>query len=330
MSTLREIAGVLVYDAIPFELRLRRDWTRIRNRNERVDANASGVRCDWRWTSDLHIARVFPSAGLRLMRKAFAEWPIAFGDAIVDEPSPRVSFLIGHRGHARLPHLLHTIRSIAGQRDTSIECIVVEQSPRPEVAGALPTGVRYIHTPVPESLPYCRSWAFNVAARAARGDVLILHDNDTVVPSRYAAAAYDAIAAGYDFANIVRFVFYLRSTEPTLDEPPERAVQNTQGLSVIARRNAYFAIGGYDEAFVGWGGEDNDFWDRAATMRVQRYGSVPMMHLWHAPQPEKALGDRAPAVARYRELEQQSPQARIARLTEVDFGHPDRPPTEGG
>src|SRR5215212_1318543 len=291
MSTLREKAGVLLYDWLPFEWRLRRDWTRIRNRNERLDINPLGVRCDWRWTSDLRIGLIFPSTALRLMRAAFADWPIAFDDALAEEPTPRVSFLIGHRGRARLPHLLRTLESIAGQRGTSVECIVVEQSPVREIEEVLPKGVHYIHTPIPASLPYCRSWAFNVAARAARGEVLILHDNDTVVPARYAAAAYGAIASGHDFANIARFVFYLRNANVTLDEPPERVVQNTQGVSVIAKRDAYFAIGGYDEAFVGWGGEDNDFWDRAETLRVHRYGSVPLMHLWHAPQPEKAMGD---------------------------------------
>ncbi len=313
MSTLREKAGVLLYDWIPFELRLRRDWKEIRNRNERIDVTADGVRCDWRWTSDLHICRVFPSTGRRLMRVAFEEWPLVFGDAVAEVESPRVSFVIGHRGMERLPHLLTTIRSIAGQRGTPIECIVVEQSSKPEAQESLPPGTRYIHTPVPPSLPYNRSWAFNVGARAARGDVLVLHDNDAVVPHQYATAVSEAIASGYDFANLTRFVFNLQTVDVTFDAPPRSIVQNTRGLSTVAQREAYFDIGGYDEAFVGWGGEDNDFWDRASTRRVQRHGSVPMIHLWHPPQPEKEMAN-APGVARYRELERQPPEERIARL----------------
>jgi len=314
MSTFREKAGALFHDWLPFELRLRRGWTRICNRDERVDIDASGVRCDWRWTSDLHIARVFPPAGLRLMRTAFAQWPIAFADDVPRHERPRVSFIIGHRGLERLPHLLKTIRSIAGQRDAAVECIVVEQAEAQQAREHLPAGVRYVHTPVPVSLPYCRSSAFNAGAHHARGDVLILHDNDIVVPRDYAAAAANSIDAGCDFANLIRFLFYLRSTDVTFDAPPERVVQNTQGGSIVACRNAYFDIGGYDEGFIGWGGEDNDFWDRAATRSVQRHGSVPMIHLQHPPQPEKALGDAAPAVARYRELETISPAERIARL----------------
>ncbi len=167
---------------------------------------------------------------------------------------------------------------------------------------------------MPSSTPYNRSAAFNAGARSARGDVLVLHDNDIVVPRDYAAAAAAAIDAGFEFANLIRFLFYMRGTEIAFDAPPERVVQNTQGGSIVARRDAYFDIGGYDEEFVGWGGEDNDFWDRASTRRVQRHGAVPMLHLWHPPQPEKSLGDAAPAVARYRELEAIPAEERIARL----------------
>ncbi|HJQ19364.1 MAG TPA: glycosyltransferase, partial [Gemmatimonadaceae bacterium] len=182
MSTLREKAGALLFDWIPFELRLRRDWTRAHNRNERIDVDRHGVRCEWLWTSDLHIAEVFPSTGRRLMRAAFARWPIALADDVPAHDAPRVSFLIGHRGAERIPHLLTTIRSIAGQRGVPFECIVVEQSETIEARALLPAGVRYVHDAVAAGAPYNRSRAFNAGARAARGDVLILHDNDMVVP----------------------------------------------------------------------------------------------------------------------------------------------------
>jgi len=315
MSNLREKAGALLYDWIPFELRLRRHWSLVHNRHERIDVNRSGVRCEWLWTTDVHICNLFPSTGLRLMRAAFAEWPVALSEEIADTESPRVSFIIGHRGMERLPHLLTTIRSIAGQRDVPVECIVVEQSERPEVHAHLPAWVRYVHTPAGPSDPYGRSWALNAGARHARGEVLILHDSDMVVPRGYAAAASAAIAAGCDFANLIRYVFYLRTAELTFDAPPERVVQNTQGGSIVARHDAYFDIGGFDEDFVGWGGEDNDFWDRASTRRVQRHGSVPMIHLWHPAQPEKLLGQEAPAVARYWTIRELPPEERIARLT---------------
>src|SRR2546423_8870883 len=100
----------------------------MRNRSERLTIRGRSVRCEWKYTSDLHIAKVFPSTGARLMRAAFAEWPIAMrGAPLVDSQEPIVSFVIGHRGIERLPHLLSTLRSIAGQSGIAFECIVVEQ-----------------------------------------------------------------------------------------------------------------------------------------------------------------------------------------------------------
>jgi predicted glycosyltransferase involved in capsule biosynthesis len=43
-----------------------------------------------------------------------------------------------------------------------------------------------------------------------------------------------------------------------------------------------------DEEFVGWGGEDTEFWDRCQTLRVANHTYMPIVHLWHPSQPGKA------------------------------------------
>src|SRR5438128_1475419 len=102
---LRARAGALLYDGPRFLRSLRRGhWLDMRNRNERVSTDGRGVRCEWEFTSDLHIARVFPSAGARLMKAAFDEWPVVLRDEMRIAAAPRVSFIIGHRGLSRLPH----------------------------------------------------------------------------------------------------------------------------------------------------------------------------------------------------------------------------------
>jgi hypothetical protein len=259
------------------------------------------------------------------MRRSLAAWPIAMRDAPVRMSGPpRVSFLIGHRGTARLPHLLATLRNIAGQSGVAFECIVVEQSVAPEVEQHLPSWIRYIHTPLPRpDLPYCRSWAFNIAARHARGDILVLHDNDVLIPERYAFEAVQRIDEGYSFVDLKRFIYYLDTATTTrvfvTGAPPEAApaliVQNLDGgLTIVARRDAYDAIGGFDESYVGWGGEDNDFVDRAGFFGgMYRFGYLPMLHLEHPPQPGK-LSPTSGAIQRYRVMETVDPGQRIARL----------------
>jgi hypothetical protein len=343
-ASLRHRIGALVYDWVPFELRMRgigvrsgrpEPWLQIRNRNESIAMDERGVQCLWRFASDLHIANVFPSAAARLMRKALTRWPVTMRDApeAMNSP-PRLSFLIGHRGVDRLPHLLATLRSIAGQTGIAFECVVVEQSVAPEIERSLPSWVRYLHTPLPRpDLPYCRAWAFNVAARHAQGDILVMQDNDVLIPERYAYEAVSRVMEGWSFVDLKRFLFYLdekTTMKVFADGAPPREVtavvtQNLDGGSIVVRRDAYDAIGGFDESFIGWGGEDNDFFDRARFLGcVNRFSYLPLLHLEHPPQPGKA-SVTSDAVKRYRVMENVDPDQRIARLRAIEQGRMEGP-----
>jgi hypothetical protein len=349
MTTLRTRLGALAFDVPRFAAAMagRRRWIHMKNRREATSSDGRGVRCHWQHTSDLHIAKVFPSAGAALMRKAFAQWPIVLGSGTTGEGAcrptgagagagaeasrggtgapacPQVSFIIGHRGLARLPHLLATLRSIAGQRDAAVECIVVEQAIDAEVESHLPPWVRYVHTPPPNAgYDYNRAWTLNAGARAARGELLILHDNDMLVPERYAAEALARMRDGFDFIDLKRFTFYL-SEETTagffaggpIPMQSSTIVQNLQGASIAASRTAYLAVGGFDESFVGWGGEDNEFWERAELGgRATTYGYLPFVHLFHAPQKGKLQGAAAPALQRWVELSAVPAAERMRRL----------------
>lgn len=333
----RQYLGALVLDWPGFEMRLRRDWIAIRNRRQKLirAPDGSGVQCDWQWTSDLHISRAFPRLGARLMRRALQDWPIGFAETPpITSGAVQVSFVIGHRGTARLPHLLATLATIAAQLEVSLDCTVVEQSVEPEIRGHLPQWVRYIHTRLPSAdMPYCRAWAFNVGARHAKGALLILHDNDLLIPEAYAAESWRRFRAGHDLVNLKRFLFFLNKqhsrrvreemTVP-LNEPVNTVMQNAQGGgSISMRRDAFLAIGGFDESFVGWGGEDNEFWERAQTLQVWPFGYMPLVHLWHPAQPGKAHGDN-PTLNLYRERSRAPVEERIRELRDRDFGNPER------
>jgi len=326
--SLRHRLGALVYDWPRFLRHIRGDWRLIRNRNETVTSDGRGVRCEWVYASDLHIANVYPAAGRALMRRAIADWPIGMADVPVSvSEAPAVSFLIGHRGLERLPNLLAALRSIAGQEGAAVECIVIEQSTVPEVESLLPSWVRYIHTPVPRDADYCRAATFNAGARVARGDVLIVHDNDLLVPARYAAEVLARVREGWDFVDPKRFLFDLGEAETRLvfdGAPvpfrPMTVRQNLKGGSVAIAAAAYRAAGGYDESFVGWGGEDLEFWERArAQGRVYEFGWLPVIHLWHRPQAGKVRQETAPAQLRYYELRAIPAVERIARLRSTNF-----------
>lgn len=334
---IRSVLGVLLKD---FPRYARHLWVpggdplAIHNRDETLEAGPAGrgFRCQWRWTSDLHAPKVMPMLGRQLMARALKDHPIK-RVSISEWPStrtPEVSFIIGHRGESRTGHLLATLESIAAQHGATVECIVVEQDIIPRVKPLLPVWVRHVHLPpASTALPYCRAWACNAGVRHAQGQVVVLHDNDLLVPADYACNLLDLARQGWSAINLKRFIFYLGEDhtrrllagDASLHSyPPSSIVQNAEGGGSIAiTRDAYEAIGGMDESFVGWGGEDSEFWERAQTLRVWPYGYLPLVHLWHSPQAGKAEPHN-PTLTRHRALSEIPPQERIARLRDIPNG----------
>src|SRR5687768_16559338 len=244
LHRLRQKIGAALLDWPRFETSLRSGrWVAVRNRAEelRFDPGQPGAACDWQWSSELHLANIFPGTGLRLMKAALRQWPIAFTEASPPGGLPDVSFVIGHRGMARLPLLLTTLRTIAAKTDVVIECVVVEQAVSQEAASHLAEWVRYVHTPPPDpGMPFSRSWALNVGARAARGRILILHDNDMLVPRSYARELRERVDHGAEILDLKRFTFYLSPAQTEevvskrrleLGRPPQTVVENLRGAS---------------------------------------------------------------------------------------------------
>ena len=334
-SKLRQIAGVLLFDWKRYSQAIRSkraDWINLCNRIEKLKPapDGPGVHCDWQWSSELHAPKVFPVLGMRLMKRAFEDYPIVLSSDKARPKSnerPEVSVIIGHRGRERLPHLLMTLRSIASQTDVKLECIVVEQSVHIEIQDALPEWVRYVHTkPGDPGMRYNRSWTFNVGAKMARGELLILHDNDMLVPPIYARDLLGKMVQGFEVINLKRYIFYLSQNHTqrifdkdclVFDIAPDIVLQNLEaGGSLALKRDAYFSIGGFDEEFIGWGGEDIEFWERTQVLKTYTYGFIPVIHLWHSRQPGKTHEKNTPGMQRLSQLTSIPVEKRIRTLCE--------------
>lgn len=319
LSRTKRALGALALDKPPFAWPLLvpgsgGEWDTLHNRNERIARNPDGPGwdCDWEWTSDLNLPSAIPAAGDRLLRLALRAWPVRMDgerDATMDA-TPDVSFIVGHRGEERLPLLLATLRSLRSQKGCSTEIVVVEQAVEPILEGRLPEGVKWVHQqPRGGDMRFSRSWAFNRGVLEARGRIVVLHDNDILAPAAYAAETMRLAGLGFEAMRLQRYVFYLDEestkslTRDAGDEPlskrrwhVEAVRQNCQGGTIAVTKDAYARIGGHDESFLGWGGEDNEFFDRCRILRFHPWSYLPFVHLWHAPQ----AGKRDPAGARSR------------------------------
>lgn len=303
--SFRHRLGVWIKDRPRYEWALRRPvptYLALCNRQEVLDPapQALGYACRWAFTSQLHAPKVQPRLGQRLLQRCLEHAPIGRSTTPpLFQQDPQISVLIGHRGLERLPLLLNTLESLAAQLHVRFECLVIEHDTCVTIADHLPPWVRHVHDVTESDTPYNRSQAFNVGAKHAKAPVLLLHDNDMLVPAEYLYRILHRLSLGYAVVNPKRYVFYLSQshTQALLSDetnlslyPPESIVQNLEaGGSMAITRVAYDAIGGMDESFVGWGGEDNEFWDRCRTLPTWIWGYEPIVHLWHASQPEKLL-----------------------------------------
>jgi hypothetical protein len=318
----RQVVGAALLDVPRLLPRLltRSGWVGFGNRHDelRTAPSGKGVYCVDRWSSELHVCHVFPVLGAFLLRRALREWPISMTRSLPSELAPEITFVVPFRGAARLPALRATIASLCAQREVAVECVVVEQDAQ-AYAVDLPAGVRHVH--LPDGGEWRKSRALNVGVSHSRAPIVICHDADILVPDDYARQAREVLDSGFDVAQLGRLLFYLDASV-TADviagrslvghQRPFRAKQNWPGGSIVIRRSTYLDLGGFDESFTGWGGEDNEFFDRCLSRPFWRYGYLPFVHLWHADQGEK-IDAQAREHARTR-LEQALRRDRLKRI----------------
>lgn len=300
---LRRTLGTLLRDLPLAWCATRRSggWIRIHNRLDSLNVGGVplGVRINSPHGSTIQVCDVFPWFGRRVLRKALDDWAFSFPSTVEFSESPDITFVIPHRGQKRESLLNMTIRSISAN-DASVDCIVVEQDEDRKL-GPLPGNTKYLLARHPvENTSWHKAFALNLGVRHARGKIVILHDGDIPVPTRYASAILEHLGClGNEVAFLQRFLFYLnrRTTDQLLHtgstsmiarHEPEKVRQNWVGGTVGIRKAAFEKVGGFDESFKGWTGEDREFYDRCLTLQGYFFGYLPFLHLWHPPQPGKA------------------------------------------
>ena len=307
------------------------EWLDLCNRHEtllREDVSGGRV-CQWRDSSQLTVSRIFPDVGRRLLLHCLREWPLQLNyDSPVKRPDePEASVLIAIGGVDRLNQFRTVLASLRGQSHGSLEILVVEQSLSPELEHSMPSDIRYLHDRQETGVEFNKSRALNVAASAARGKYFLIHDADYVVPQNYVSECC-RVLKHVDGVRPSRFNFHLdRMTTQSFTSQQrmpiapisEYIVQNNP-TPMALRAKSYRDIGGHDESFIGWGGEDVEFLSRLRTLSMSEGGWMPTIHLWHPPAPRKASGHRNQQ--QQDELLATDPRVRIDRLRSGLSEHP--------
>jgi hypothetical protein len=177
-----------------------------------------------------------------------------------------------------------------------LEVLVVEQAASPTFTA--PAGVRDHF--IAHDGPFNKSWAMNVGFGLTNAPVVGFGDADLIVPLADMQSAITAVADGrFDAVKPFDRIVDLSEQESvavrageSLPEPTAMVESNKRGQGeylpfcgglFFVTRDLFTRAGGYDERFVGWGGEDD-----ALTVKFARLGARlgintdrTCYHFWH-------------------------------------------------
>lgn len=210
----------------------------------------------------------------------------------------KYSFIVSFRddGRGRWDNLLAVLNWYSGLTDT--ELLLVEQDERTRIdSSCLPESVNHLFIYNPGS--FNKSWAFNVGAMRARGTVLGIVDADLLVEAAVIQECFEQCHAEFQAVNPYAVLVDLDRERTNLFQRTSRLSTKGEdtlnrdykgeylcfcgGLYVV-RKDAYLEVGGRDERFLGWGGEDD-----AMSVKLELLGNIAVnrsavaYHLFHDP-----------------------------------------------
>lgn len=158
-----------------------------------------------------------------------------------------------------------------------------------------PHGVRHVF--LRSTKAYNRSWGFNVAFKESDSPVIIFGDSDIIIRGGELRASLDAME-GLDVVSPYSSVIDLTKNESELSMDEmfqvsrlgrgEEDIQRTNlcGGVVMFSKSSFERVGGWDERFLGWGGEDDMMSFKVAAAGLKS-ASMPFRcyHLWHPKAP---------------------------------------------
>jgi len=174
---------------------------------------------------------------------------------------------------------------------------------------------------------FTRATAINAAVTRANGDLIIAADPDSLVPADPSLVDALAVASAADGLVIPHDQYLYLTPAATADvyggadlwamgpQHCEFHGRNGQGNVVVFHRSVWQKVGGLDERFPLWGGDDAAFsYATHALVGPMVRLPGPMVHLWHHRLPQSEPGhpgyaEQFALLAQYRDAAAQGPDA---------------------
>ena len=172
------------------------------------------------------------------------------------------------------------------------EVVLVELAPVPSGIN-VSAGVQVLF--VADPTDFNRGRAINEGLHCVDGERVLILDADVLLwenwlhDSRGALEVTPALLP-FDRVHYLRpsYSDQLRQQAAPIGRPgllhqrAERVSTTAKGGALWVHRETFWQVGGFDEEYVGWGGEDDDFHMRLECVQhVPRLVGWPLLHLWH-------------------------------------------------
>lgn len=233
---------------------------------------------------------------------------------------PNVSFIVPIRNLQADPDRMASFEFVIARilEAKPGEVIIVEQARPGQEPLPVPDGCRSVVIESTED-GIEKSRLLNAAAQEATGAILWIQDADCWLAFSDVASRIDAgTPAAKPFGEVWRLDAE-QTAEFTANGsvvcPRPRAISNNWGGgSLIIRQAEFIRIRGYDESFIGWGGEDNEFGDRVRqNTAAKEFTDVVCLHMWH-PRNRGELLRASDGARKLKEARALSPADRIAAV----------------
>ncbi len=174
------------------------------------------------------------------------------------------TYIIGYR---HKPDRLNNLRRVLDWINCflGVDVIVIEQDKHSKI-GHLNLKCRHIF--LKSNDPYNKSWSFNVATKYAKSNVIVFGDSDLIMdPNKFIEGL--KLLEQYEMVNPYSSVIDLDARESNLQldqlfliDRPGRGQNDHQKVPLCGgicmfRKDTINKIGGWNEEFIGWGGEDD-------------------------------------------------------------------------
>jgi predicted glycosyltransferase involved in capsule biosynthesis len=194
-------------------------------------------------------------------------------------------------GYKHKPDRLNNLRKVLDWINgfQGVDVILIEQDKHSKISNL---NLKCRHIFIKSTKSYNKSWAFNIATKMAKSNIIVFADSDLIMnPNEFIEGL--KMLEQYDMINPYKSVLDLDPQETgfnleqlNLIQRPGRGETDHQKVPICGgicmfRKDAINKIGGWNENFIGWGAED-DF----VSLKVKNYLTWTEMpykcyHLYH-------------------------------------------------